>query len=110
MCVQKENWQQAIYKYISTTDPDASVTRRGTGKSTLKYQVHRGLYQKCEVITATEVTPGEIHESHRLQSLVDNHEKNTETEVETVVADSKYGRIENYLARRFSVRTPTIAS
>jgi len=87
-------------KYISTTDPDASVTRRGTGKSTLKYQVHRGLDQKCEVITATEVTPGEIHESHRLQSLVDNHEKNTETEVETVVADSKYGSIENYLACR----------
>jgi hypothetical protein len=44
------------------------------------------------------VTPGEVHESHRLESLVDNHEKNTETTVETVVADSKYGTIENYLA------------
>lgn len=85
-------------KYISTTDPDASVTRRGKGKSKLKYQVHRGVDQKCEVITATEVTPGEIHESHRLESLVDTHEKNTETAVETVVADSKYGSIENYLA------------
>jgi transposase len=85
-------------KYISTTDPDASVTRRGSGKSTLKYQVHRSVDQKCEVITATEVTPGEVHESHRLESLVDNHENNTETTVETVVADSKYGSIENYLA------------
>ncbi len=45
-------------KYISTTDPDASVTRRGKGKSKLKYQVHRGVDPKCEVITATEVTPG----------------------------------------------------
>ena len=87
-------------KYISTTDPDASVTRRGKGKSTLKYQIHRGVDQKCEVVTATEVTPGEVHESHRLESLVDHHEKNTETEVETVVADSKYGSIENYLACR----------
>jgi transposase len=85
-------------KYISTTDPDASVTRRGKGKSKLKYQVHRGVDQKSEVITATEVTPGEVHESHRLESLVDNHEKNTEITVETVVADSKYGSIENYLA------------
>ncbi|CAB1056298.1 hypothetical protein D1BOALGB6SA_1034, partial [Olavius sp. associated proteobacterium Delta 1] len=85
-------------KYISTTDPDASVTRRGKGKSKLKYQVHRGVDQKCEVITATEVTPGEVHESHRLESLVDNHEKNTEITVETVVADSKYGSLENYLA------------
>ncbi len=85
-------------KYISTTDPDASVTRRGKGKSKLKYQVHRGVDQKCEVITATEVTPGEVHESHRLESLVDIHEKNTESTVDTVVADSKYGSIENYLA------------
>ena len=87
-------------KYISTTDPDASVARRGSGKSTLKYQIHRGVDQKCEVITATEVTPGEVHESHRLESLIDSHEKNTESTVDTVVADSKYGSIENYLACR----------
>ena len=85
-------------KYISTTDPDASVTRRGKGTSKLKYQIHRGVDQKAEVITATEVTPGEVHESHRLESLIDAHEKNTETTVETAVADSKYGSIENYLA------------
>jgi transposase len=87
-------------KYISTTDPDASVTRRGSGKSTLKYQIHRGVDPKHEVITATEVTPGEVHESHRLESLIDTHEKNTETTVETAVADSKYGSIGNYLTCR----------
>jgi transposase len=89
---------KANQKYISTTDPDASVTRRGQGKSKLKYQVHRSVDQKREVITATEMTPGEVHESHRLESLIDTHEKNTETTVETAVADSKYGSIENYLA------------
>jgi transposase len=82
-------------KYISTTDPDASVTRRGSGKSTLKYQTHRGVDPKCEVVTATEVTPGEVHESHRLESLINNHENNTEATVKTVVADSKYGRWSN---------------
>ena len=91
---------KANQKYISTTDPDASVTRRGKGKSKLKYQVHRSVDPKREVITATEVTPGEVHESHRLESLIDTHEKNTETNVETAVADSKYGSIENYLACR----------
>ncbi|MBW2252400.1 MAG: transposase [Deltaproteobacteria bacterium] len=85
-------------KYISTTDPDASVTRRGKGKSKLQYQVHRGVDEKCEIITATEVTPGEVHEAHRMQSLIDSHQKNTERKVETAVADSKYGTIENYLA------------
>ena len=87
----------ANQKYISTTDPDASVTRRGKGKSKLKYQIHRGVDPKREVITATEATPGEVHEAHRMQSLIDTHEKNTETKVEAAVADSKYGSIENYL-------------
>jgi transposase len=85
-------------KYISTTDPDASVTRRGKGKSTLKYQIHRGVDPKNEVITATQVTAGEVHEAHRLEALVDTHEKNTASTVEAVVADSKYGSIDNYLA------------
>ena len=85
-------------KYISTTDPDASVTRRGKGKSKLQYQIHRGVDEKCEVITATEVTPGEVHEAHRLESLIDSHQNNTGRKVETAVADSKYGIIENYLS------------
>ena len=54
---------------MSTTDPDASVTRRGKGRSKLEYQVHRGVDSKCEIITATEVTPGEVHEAHRMQAL-----------------------------------------
>ncbi|MDH4206948.1 MAG: hypothetical protein OEV45_15615 [Desulfobacteraceae bacterium] len=62
-------------KYISTTDPDASVTHRGKGKSKLQYQVQRGVDEKCEIITATEVTPGEVHEAHRMQSLIDSQKK-----------------------------------
>ena len=85
-------------KHISTTDPDASVIRRGKGKSKLQYQIHRGVDKKCEVITATEVTPGEVNEAHRMRSLMDSHHKNTGKKVETAVADSKYGTIENYLA------------
>ena len=84
--------------YISTTDPDASVVRKGKGKSKLQYQVHRGVDPKCEVITATEVTPGEVNEAQRLEPLIDSHEKNTQRKVETAVADSKYGTIKNYLA------------
>jgi fructose-specific phosphotransferase system component IIB len=61
---------RAIDRYISNTDPDASVTRRGKGKSTLKYQTHRAVDQEREVVTATEVTPGEVHESHCLESLI----------------------------------------
>ncbi len=85
-------------KYISTTDPDASVVRRGKGKSKLQYQIHRGLDEKCEIITATEVTLGEIHEAHRMNFLLDSHHNNTGRKAEIVVADSKCGTRENYLA------------
>jgi transposase/uncharacterized protein (UPF0179 family) len=85
-------------RHISTTDPDASVSRRGQGQSKLEYQVHRGVDPKCEIITATEITPGEVHEAHRLQSLIDSHEKNTGATVEVAVADSKYGTLDNYVA------------
>ena len=50
-----------------------------------------------EVITATEVTRGEVNEAHMMLGLVDSHQQNTERRVETVVADSKYGTIGNYL-------------
>jgi hypothetical protein len=51
-----------------------------------------------EVITATEVTPGDVNEAHMMVGLIDSHQLNTETWVETVVADSKYGTITNYLS------------
>jgi uncharacterized protein (UPF0179 family) len=84
-------------KHISTTDPDASVTRMGKGKSKLKYQVHRAVDDKCEIITATEVSPGSVSEAHRLKPLLKQHHKNTGRKAQICVADSKYGTMDNYL-------------
>ena len=83
-------------RYISTTDPDAAIVRV-SGKAKLRYQTHRAVDSAYEVITATEVTPGDVNEAHKMFWLVDSHRLNTERSVETVVADSKYGTIENYL-------------
>jgi transposase/uncharacterized protein (UPF0179 family) len=87
-------------KHVSTTDPDASVVRQGAGRSKLRYKIHRAVDEKAEVITATEVTAGEINEAHRLTSLIESHEANTGASVKTAVADSKYGTIENFLECR----------
>jgi transposase len=84
--------------HISTTDPDASVVRQGGSRSKLKYQVHRTVDERCELITATEVTTGSVNEAHRMDSLLDAHEHNTGRSAEVCVADSKYGTIENYLS------------
>ena len=81
----------------STTDPDASVVRQGRGAPKLQYKTHRGVDEQAEVITATEVTTGAVNEAHRLSSLIDTHRGNTGRSATTVVADTKYGTVDNYL-------------
>ena len=83
-------------RYISSTDPDAAIVRRGKPK--LRYQVHRTVDGENEIITATSATPGDVNEAHEMVSLVDQHEQLTGVTIDTAVADSKYGTIENFLA------------
>jgi transposase len=83
-------------RYMSTTDPDAAIVNRGKPK--LSYQVHRAVDGRAEVITATETTVGDVNEAHVMVPLLESHQANTGRGAETVVADSKYGTIENFLA------------
>jgi len=81
-------------KYISTTDPDASVVRMGPGRSRLRYKIHRAVDEKYEVITATDVSAGEKNEAHFLAPLIDQHQTNTG---QTVVMTGKIN-LKNSLA------------
>lgn len=83
-------------RYISGTDPDAGIVRRG-GKAKLCYQVHRAVDERHEVITATETTSGDVNEAHLLGTLLETHCNIAGQAASTVVADSKYGTVENYL-------------
>ena len=87
-------------RYISTTDPDASVIRQGKGESKLRYKTHRTVDEQHEIITATKVTPGSVDDGKVLEEMIDLHERNTQKKIDTVVADTKYGTIDNYC--RFS--------
>lgn len=84
-------------RLVSTTDPDASIVRQG-GKPDLTYKTHRAVDPASEIITAVDVTSGAVNEAHRMLPLIEAHETNTGTAATTVVADSMYGTIENYLA------------
>ena len=84
-------------RFISTTDPDASVTRYSGGKSKLRYKTHRAVDPEHEVITATKVTPGSTDDGDMLEEMIESHEHNSQSKVDTVVADSKYGKIDNFL-------------
>jgi transposase len=83
--------------HISTTDPDASVTRHSNDRSKLRYKTHRAVDQKHEIITATKITPGSVDDGEVLEDIIETHQHTTHKEVDTVVADSKYGTIDNYL-------------
>jgi hypothetical protein len=80
---------------MSTTDPDAAIVNRGKPK--LSYQVHRVVDGSSEVITATETTSGDVNEAHEMIPLLESHHFNTGIKADTVVADSKYGTIDNFL-------------
>lgn len=82
-------------RYISTTDPEAGLMN--TGKSKLCYKTHRVVEERSEVITAVDVTAGDVNEGQRLKTMWKAHTKNTEIEADTIVADSKYGTIDNYI-------------
>jgi len=84
-------------RFISITDPDASVTRHSGGKSKLRYKTHRAVDPEHEVITATKVTPGSTDDGDMLEEMIESHKHNTQSKVDTVVADSKYGKNDNFL-------------
>ena len=49
------------------------------------------------MITATVVTPGRVDDGEMLPEVIQVHEETTSSNVTTVVGDSEYGTIENYL-------------
>jgi transposase len=93
---EKHPYNTTNTRLVSTTDPDASIVSQGA-KPKLYYKTHRAV-DPSEVITAVEVTTGSVNEAHRMLPLIDRHEATTQATVSTVVADSKYGTIDNFIA------------
>ncbi len=84
-------------RYVSSTDPDASMMRHGENAS-LRYKTHRAVDEASEIITAVEVSAGIVNEALKLTDLLDQHEAHTGLQASTVVADTKYGTVDNFLA------------
>jgi transposase len=92
------DYQAVNDRMMSTTDPDAPVVRKGGDSARPRYHHHRVVDDAQGVITAVETTPGSIAENRKLLDLVQQHRSNTEMAAHTVVADSKYGTAENFVA------------
>jgi len=94
-----EGGREVNRRYVSVSDPQAALMSRGKGAKLL-YKTHRAVDAKAEVITAAEVSRADVHDGHRLIPLWEGHRANTGRRAHTVVGDSHYGTVDNYLACR----------
>jgi hypothetical protein len=94
-----ESYEAVADRTCSTTDPDATVVRKGRGDGPrARYHHHRAVDDQCGVITAVETTTGAVAENRRLMALAEQAEANAQTRPEILVADRKYGTNDNYVA------------
>jgi transposase len=94
----RPNYQAVNDTIISTTDPDAGLVRKGADGSRPSYHHHRGIDNAQGVIVAVEATSGPVAENKKLMDVIKQSQENTGGKFRTVVADHKYGTVENYLA------------
>jgi hypothetical protein len=86
-------------RLVSRTDPDAGLVARDKVPPGLYYKVHVGVDGgAARVLTAVEVTSGEVGDEQLLGRLIREHVGSTGRTVTEVVADTKYGTQANYLA------------
>ena len=83
------------YRRLENRLDDFEVQKTTPG--TLRYKTHHAVVTEHEVITSTKVTPGSTDDGDLLEEIIERHEHNTQSKVDTVVADSKYGKIDNFL-------------
>jgi transposase len=83
--------------HVSTTDPDSELARARHTTSRPSYKHHRVVDNAQGVITAHATTGGSLKEDRQLFGLVEQHQANTAMAVKTVVADTQYGTVENFL-------------
>jgi transposase len=81
----------------SRTDPDAGLVSRPTVPLGLYHKVHVGVDGgRGRIITAVDVTAGEIADEHLLGRLCREHQGATGGRLDEVIADTKYGTVANY--------------
>lgn len=95
---QEQKLEQGVNAiHVSRTDPEATLARGGgMEQSQLSYKHHRVVDNAQGVITAVETTTGQAGDAAQLPPLVDQHERNTGSRVETVVGDKHYGSAQNH--------------
>ena len=84
-------------KYVSRTDPEATVVHNARGGLRLAYKAHVAVSGKRGlVVTAAIATTGITGEEHLLNDVLQSHTRHTGMPVKQAVADTRYGMLANY--------------
>lgn len=82
---------------VSRTDPEASITHAPRSGLQLAYKAHMAVSGKeGRVITAAIATTGIRMDEHLLWDVLCQHRQHTGLSIQEVVADAKYGTVDNY--------------
>ena len=86
-------------KYVSRTDPDATIVHNIRGGLRLAYKAHVAVSGKRGlVVTAAIATTGIAGEEHLLNEVLKSHTQHTGIPVKEAVADTRYGTLANYVS------------
>lgn len=84
-------------RMVSRVDPEAEVVQRARVLARLYYKVHIGVDAgRARIVTAVEATGGGIADEYLLERIIREHEGNVGRHLAEVVADTKYGTVDNY--------------
>jgi transposase len=84
-------------KYVSRTDPEATIIHNIRGGLRLAYKAHVAVSGKRGlVITAAIATTGIAGEEHLLNDVLRCHTRYTGMRIKEAVADTRYGTLANY--------------
>jgi len=82
-------------RLTSRSDPEAGVTRKN-GQTVCGYKDHRTVDDAEGIITAAVTTDAAVDEGQLLATVLEQHERNTDSRPDIVVADTQYGTADNY--------------
>src|SRR5260370_36850276 len=90
--------EEQTNNYKLVTYPEAPLVRQEGKKPRPRYKTHRVVNDAHGIVTAVKTTTGRINEGNERIGLIDQHQANGGISAYTIIADCKYGTIENYVA------------
>ena len=81
-------------RIVSVHDQEMRHGRKSSSKRFDGYKGAIGVDADSQIVTAVDVLPGNAHDSSDAEELTKETEKNTDSQVETVIGDGAYGSVE----------------